>query len=70
MLVCILKHFESATKEMSKETACTSEIIPFIYAMEKFLDYACDTATEIKTVVYELKKDFICRFQNTRIILI
>ena len=64
MLVCILKHFKSATKEMSKETACTSEIIPFIYAMEKFLDYACDTATEIKTVVYELKKDFNCRFQK------
>ncbi|XP_065650271.1 zinc finger BED domain-containing protein 6-like [Hydra vulgaris] len=64
MLVCILKHFESATKEMSKETACTSEIIPFIYEIEKFLDYACDTPTEIKTVVYELKKDFNCRFQK------
>ncbi|XP_065642272.1 zinc finger BED domain-containing protein 4-like [Hydra vulgaris] len=64
MLVCILKHFESTTKDMSKETACISEIIPFIYAMEKFLDYACDTATEIKTVVDELKKDFNCRFQK------
>ncbi|XP_065680644.1 zinc finger BED domain-containing protein 4-like [Hydra vulgaris] len=64
MLVFILKHFESTAKDMSKKTACISEIIPFIYAIEKFLDYACDTATEIKTVVDELKKDFNCRFQK------
>ncbi|XP_065642262.1 uncharacterized protein LOC136073902 [Hydra vulgaris] len=64
MLVCILKHFESTTKDMSKKTACISEIIPFIYAMIIFLDYAYDTATEIKTVVDELKKDFNCRFQK------
>nr|XP_047145523.1 zinc finger BED domain-containing protein 4-like [Hydra vulgaris] len=47
MLVCIPKHFESTTKDMSKETACISEIIPFIYAMEKFLDYAYNVDLKI-----------------------
>lgn len=64
MLVCILKHFETATKDMSADNACTSQIIPFIYAMEKFIDYACDTATGVKTVVDELKHDFNRRFQK------
>jgi hypothetical protein len=66
MLVCILKHFETATKEMSADNACTSQVIPFIYAMEKFLNYACDTATGVKTIVEELKDDFNRRFQKYR----
>ena len=33
MLVCILKQFETTTREMSADDACTSQVIPFIYAM-------------------------------------
>ena len=34
----------------------------FIYSMENYLKFACETATGIKTVVEELKNDFSRRF--------
>lgn len=63
-LVCVLKQFEVATKDMSSDNACASQIIPFILSMEKFLDYAVQTATGIKTIVDELRSDFLKRFQK------
>lgn len=62
MLVCILKQFERATNDLSSNNACISQIIPFIYSMEKYLNFAGETATGIKTVVEELKNEFSRRF--------
>ena len=41
-----------------------SQIIPFIYAMEKFIDYACDNVEEIQKVVNDLRVDFNQQFQK------
>ena len=35
-----------------------SQIIPFIYAIEKFIDYACDNVEGIQKVVNVLSVDF------------
>ena len=50
MFVCILNQFKTAT--------CTSQIIPFIYAMEKFIDYACDNVEGTQKVVNDLHIGF------------
>ena len=35
-----------------------SGILPFVYAMEKFLEYAQENASGVKTIVSDLKEDF------------
>ena len=66
MLISILKQFETSTREMSADDACTSQIIPFMYAMEKFIDYACNNVEGIQKVVNDLHVDFNRRFQKYR----
>ncbi|XP_065666003.1 zinc finger BED domain-containing protein 4-like [Hydra vulgaris] len=63
-LILVLKHFEVATLEMSENRASVSQIIPFIVSMEAYLAYASENAGEIKTIIEELKKDFISRFSS------
>ena len=43
-----------------------SQIIPFIYAMEKFIAFACDNVEGIQKVVNDLRVDFNRRFQKYR----
>lgn len=62
MLVSILHHFEKATKDMSRDDASSSLILPFVYAMEKFLEYAQEQASGVKTIVTDLRRDFTDRF--------
>lgn len=62
MLVSILRHFEKATRDMSQDNASVSGILPFVYAMEKFLEYAQENASGVKTIVSDLKEDFGERF--------
>ena len=64
MLASMLKHFETATKVMNADNACTPHIIPFVCVMKKFLDDACDTAPGIKTSVNELNTEFNRRLEK------
>ncbi|XP_065642244.1 zinc finger BED domain-containing protein 4-like [Hydra vulgaris] len=63
-LILVLKHFEVPTLEMSENRASVSQIIPFIVSMESYLAYASKNAGEIKTIIEELKKDFMSRFSS------
>ena len=64
MLVCILKQFDVATKDMSLDKACISQVLPFVYSMNNFLNFGCENASGIKTIVEELRTDFERRFSK------
>ena len=62
----ILQQFEVATRDMSSNDNSVSKIIPFVMSMQKYLKFASENVSAIKTVVRELKENFQERFRAYR----